>query len=162
MKKTFLRKPVIFKTALCVILSVMLAVSFSACAAKEPITTDTFNEYAEKAGLSSVDVSEELDDYEQILNASVYENEAFYVEFLECDSNDNATVFFNEMKAKVELHDGGSSATSNINTNKRQKYTLKTSEKYFFIERIENTFIHAYCDKSDSKQLDEFLKELGY
>ncbi len=145
-----------------VLFAVALIFSLTACQSREPITADTFREKVEALTYTPVDITDQFTDYPQIVTAVGIDKDGLRVEFYELDGADNATAFFNGNQAQVELKQGSTSASTSVSTSSYQKYTLKTSETYYLLERVETTVIYSYCDSADTATLDNLITELGY
>lgn len=145
-----------------VFMTIILTLSLAACQSKEPVTADIFKEKAEGLGYTVIDITDQYADSPHILKILGCEDGSVYVEFLELVSKDSAVAVFNGDKIETEAYKGNGSSESSVSTDSYQKYTLKTSEKYYLLERVGATLICAYSDKSESEKLDNIIKELGY
>lgn len=158
MKKTN-QKAVKASSVIHVLLIIALAISLTACQSKEPVTAEFFIEKVEALGYQALDVTDQYDESSHVLKVVNVEYGSIHIDFVEIDGTDNATGVFNTNKTTVESYKG---STSSVSTGKYDKYTMKTSEKYYIVERVGTTVIYAYCDKSESESLDNIIKELGY
>lgn len=136
--------------------------SLTACKSRDPITADAFKEKVEGLEYTTVDITDQYESYPHMQKVLLCADERLHVEFCEIDSNDNAAAMFSGNKAQVEAYKGNTSSESSVNTGNYQKYTLKTAEKYYLVERVGSTLIYAYCEKSESENLDRIIEELGY
>jgi hypothetical protein len=84
------------------------------------------------------------------------------VEFFEIANADEATSFFNINKDSVESYKSSVSSESSSSRSTYQRYSLKTGEKYYVVERIESTVIYSYITKDRSDDLKKLLGEIGY
>lgn len=146
----------------CGMLVIVLAMSMTACKSREQISADVFKEKVESVGYTVVDATEDYADSPQILKCVEIETDSLYLQFLEIDSNDNATAIFNIGKSQAETFKGNGAVESSVSVGNYQKYTLKTNEKYYVTARVGATAIYAHCDKAESEQLDGIIKELNY
>ena len=144
------------------VLALTLTLSLAACKPKEAVTLGTFNEKMSGLGYTTMDITADYSDLEYVTKCVGFESGSLHVEFLEIDGRDNAVSFFNVNRAQVESYKSGTTSESSVNVSSYQKYTLKTPEKYYVVERVGTTAIYAYATRDDADLLNDLLKEIGY
>lgn len=151
------------KSRLKVFLLIMaLSLLLTACLPREPITPDVFKETIEKLGYTAIDITDQYAAYPHIVRVFGCEDNGVHVEFLEIDNPNNAAAVFAGNKAQVESFKGIVSSSSYRRIGNYEKYTLHTGGTYYHVKRVENTVVYAYSDESESRALDDIIKEMGY
>lgn len=156
------KKPLTAMRVIPFLLTIVFAVSLTACKPKEPITAEVFKEKLEGQGYTVTDISDEYPDSEHMVRVLSAEKDSLRIDFAEIDKTDTATAVFNGNKASVEAYKGNGSVESSYSAGNHQKYALTTSDTQYTVVRVEATIIYSYCDKSEKDVLDNLIKELGY
>lgn len=144
------------------LLFILMALSLSACKSREPITADIFQEKLKSQEYEVADATVQYTEVEQILMTQVAEKGSVHIEFYEMDSKDSAAAIFNGNKQKIEGYKSGSNVATSVSLGSYQKYNLTTSETYYIVIQLDQTFIYAYSDQADKKILDGIIEDIGY
>lgn len=87
----------------------------------------------------------------------VAEKGSVHIEFYEMDSKDSAATLFNGNKQRVECYKSGSNTATSVSMGSYQKYNLTTSEIYYMVIQLDQTFIYAQSDQADKRVLYYFI-----
>ncbi len=153
------------KYILAILTIALLAMTFTGCSSKEPLTSSSFEEQMTEAGYIVADCTEQYAevDYIKKCYVALSDEEAKYqIEWYEISDADTAVQFFNTQKTIFEQSEGSTSATTSVNGTNSSKYTLSTNGTYKLLSRIENTVIYIDCDSDYKDAVQEVLKTLGY
>lgn len=146
------------KKLLCMVLVVVMIMSLAGCKARTVHTTDTFTEVMEGRGFTVYDVTETTDMGELKATALVAVGDKFQVELWTFETNKIAGRVFDNNRRIAE--NVTSTSHASVSSGDYDKYTQTTSEMYWFIARVENTFIYCVADKEYKDTVIDIMKEL--
>lgn len=118
---------------------------------KQPISATEFKKIMEEKDFEIIDAKEnQFKDYDYVKRAYVAleEDYDYKIEFYKLDEEDDAISFYKTNKEIFEDSKGSASVEKNISMGNNSKYTLKTSDEYKVVSRIENTVIYIDVDKN--------------
>ena len=156
-----MKKKIIRISVLLVIISIFL----TGCGNKKSITAEEFKNKMEKEEKYVIgDATEQFKDYNQIKKVYIVADKKYkyQLEFYEISTADEAVSFYNNNKDIFEKEKTGASAYNEVNVANYNKYTLKTSDKYKVLSRIDNTVVYVNADKKYKDDFNIILKTIGY
>lgn len=150
------------KKTISILLSLLMVLGLTACGeSKAPITAEKFISQMKERGFAITDATDQFAEgiTESVTIAS---NDKYQIEFYVLPSKEQAaSVFANNKEAFEALAEGISSHVSK-NIGGYNYFSLTTSEGYFLIARIDNTFLYAAVMPENKKDVTEVVQLLGY
>ena len=145
---------------------IVFVFSMVGCRKVEPVTTDDFQTKMESMGYKIEDVTGQYSEFPHVKKCLVFENDneegKIHVEFFDVDSIDNARGMYSNNKKTAEEKKGSVSSESTVSNDSHSKYKLTTSDTYYIVEQVGNTFVYAYCSKDIKSKLNDVIDELKY
>jgi len=155
------------KRVLLLLAVITAATLLAACTTKKtPITAATFRAEAEAAGFTVQDSAYQLDagsveDYLIAYKGSVNDID-FQIEFAVVPTVEQAQNAYQENKADFEAAKGTVSSYSSVSIGNYSYYKQDSAGRYCVISRIDNTFIYIDTASTYKKEINDFLKKIGY
>ena len=135
---------------------------------KSSISVEEFYAAMEQENLTVVDAAEQLEDVEGwvasvIESVTIARNENVQIEFQQMTSDQDAQLYFLDLRNKVEESYGNSGSTS-VSTNilTTHIYSLTTQLQYFYLAAVDDTFLFAVTDIENQTELKQIIQRLGY
>lgn len=130
-------------------------------ATKTPISKDVFGEKMSSLGMTIVDATDQfkVGDVESV---SIAEGDGYQIEFYVVPSEDQAISAFKENQTRFELLKGSLSTSASKSIGNGAFYSLTTDDQYYFVSRIDNTFIYIEATKSKKEKIEEAIKLINY
>ncbi len=150
-----------FKRCACILVSLLMAVSVTACSAKSPVDAAAFKTVTEKYKLTNTDQkanNTSVKSYVSAQNAAAN----IAIQYIAYDSASGATELYSSFKKQVDDAKPKYAKTSSIDTATYNKYTLEVGEIYEVVVRMEHTLVYAKCDIEDKGTVDNVLKGIKY
>ena len=79
-----------------------------------------------------------------------------------CPDLENALAFYNLNKSIFTAEETKYSVSTNIDKERKNKYTLTTDDKYKVIFRIDSTVLYVDAPKESKNDVKKIIKKLGY
>jgi hypothetical protein len=135
----------------------------SACQTmKQPVSADTYKEKLEVLGYEIIDITIRYSEYTPVIQALGSNSDGIHIEFFEISSAKDSAEMFAINKEERESAKGSSYAEESKRGVNYKYYSLETSDKYYVLVQLENTFVNAYSEKPDAGKLDGIIRDLGY
>lgn len=133
---------------------------------KEPVSAKEFESIAKSNGYI-VGIDDQLEnsyDYIKNVRIAIDKEDDYQVDLYILTDDEYAEKVFENNKAEFEdiVEDEGNSSYRKTSSSKYDRYSATTSESYLYVARIENTVVYANVDIENKKEVQAFIKELGY
>lgn len=128
---------------------------------KNAITNEVFTEEMKAIGLNIVDATNQFG-IGDVDSVTIAEGSGYQIEFYVVPSNDQAINAFNENKTNFEALKGSLSTSMTKDIGNNAFYSLTTEDMYYFVSRIDNTFIYVEAPKTSKDDIDKAVKTIGY
>lgn len=111
-----------------------------------------------------MDTKEQFSEYDYIKEsfAALDSDEKYLVEFYVISDLENALAFYNLNKSIFTAEETKYSVSTNIDKERKNKYTLTTDDKYKVISRIDSTVLYVDAPKESKNDVKKIIKKLGY
>jgi len=155
------------KKALILTLALVIVCLTAGCQkSRTAISADTFTAKAEEAGYTVQNVAEQFSegDVNDYLCAikGIEPVIDYQIEFAVLHTVDQAKQAYQVNVAVFDSKKGASSSYSTVTLGNYSCYYLTTNGRYYVISRTDNTFIYVDADAKYKKEIDAFLKKIGY
>lgn len=146
------------------LIAIIALVVMCGCAlSKTPATSQKFISAAEGNKLITGDVKEkQFSEYNQIKEAIVAAStEGWQVEFYVLTDASEAKSMYEKNKTIFEGEaEGGTKIKMDVGN--YTKFSIKTKDKYYLLERVDNTLFYANVPVAAKDTVDKLLKDIGY
>ena len=140
-----------------------LLFTLTGCFSKKALTAEEF-----KAKMSEKEFA--VDEKNEGISDSILKKEykaeekngKYEIDFYEFIDEKEAKGFYNLIKATLELQFKSGVVKTETEATNNQKYTVKSSDGYYVVIRVDNTVINVETSKTYKDAVDEIIDYLGY
>jgi len=150
------------KKCTAVILTLALATVLVACSPKTSLTAQEFSDRLEQAGYA-VTVDEAMTDPSYSMSATAVDPDGrFTIEFYTLDSSESARHAFDLVRNDIRARTGTWYSRVETNASNFNVYRGTNDGAYFFISRVDSTFVYVETASGNRDAVNEAMRLLGY
>lgn len=131
---------------------------------KTAITAHKFAEVMKAKGYEVIDTTSVFNSqYEpEVKKGYLARTSDYQIEFYELHNEADAMEMYNWNKTKFESQKGSTSSHSTMSRNNYNIYNLTTNGKYYYLSRVDNSYLHIDVSDSFKDEVKNIASELGY
>lgn len=146
------------------LLTCIISLLLTGCFTKKPITTEDFVKEANNKNYRVVNAIEQYGRYEEIEEATIARSKDnnYQIEFYVLNSSKSAAAMFDSNKELFEQDSSIIKSRFTSNINNYSVYKLLSNNKFRYLCRVDSTLLYINADDKYKKELEEFIKNIGY
>lgn len=148
------------KRTLITALAVLMLLSVTGCAVRrisEPVSQDRFKEVSEEKGMT---VETKVGEASTVCTAK---GETYNSQFYVFDTQEKCDAGYEYLISKLVTSVTGDNVTTDTSEGKYKKYTLKSTEVFSLVYKLDNTLLYVYSlSGNENQDMEEYIKALGY
>lgn len=143
----------------------LLALLFTGCGSKKPLSAQDFAKIMKEEGYVIIDGLKKMEPIskEKIKSSSlaIAKDKSHQIEFYELMDEDIAKKMFDTNKAIFEKQSSTKSQEETTKSN-HSYYKQKSNGKIFVVSKTDDTLVYAIVNNSQEEHLNKIIKKLGY
>lgn len=151
------------KKVLLILVGLVFILCLTGCG-KKKITVDELLNVTGKLGYIPTDVTSDAQQQFSKIVQSIHltDNDGIEIEFSILEDINSTLNKYNIKQREVEKYKQDGFLYSTESTTNYESYALNTKEKYFYISRVDETYLYIKCDYEDKEEIVSFVEEIGY